>query len=854
MQAVYTLVISRHDRSGKPAIMAKGFSKYKELYLSRNLVCLIALILVLFFPTNLVFDVANASPDFHEAGPGTVFQVDRIEVTQAIQDDENSVPLIQGKTAVVRVWLHHATYQGYSPYINRVYGSIWVKDMSTGLGLRLFSMNTISAPGAPNIDRLNRDSSLNFLLVGSGIISYEGPLQISFEPWVDFKTGGRNGIGYPCTGGCEAHTYTLEKSQPVRIELLNIPYKRDASPASPVRNVRDVDFTALYNWLWRAYPTPHPIEDKYSRGSLSTTFNYPPEPTWYGCREVGSRLAMKAILDSEYSGTGFFTRVRYYGLVSDAEYGGGWMRGCASIPTTRLVFSPGDAFPGNMIKDNWVWVASGPAGSNTVGWDNDGSYADWYGGHEIGHLYGRGHPPYADLKGACTRKDSLITGTDFTYPYPDGLISGPDTVHDFPDKKYVGFDWLRQQAYPGNVWTDMMTYRCWQWISDYTYRGILKTLNEEGDTPIPKAPSIPAFGATERGPGETLVVVGNIDLVTKNVTMEPFLKLPGAAPYDAQPPNGGSLTIDLYNELGESLASYPIEAFPYTDTPPGEHESALISALVPFVSGTTKITISDNGEQIFSRDVLPTSPRITELSPANGEVFERGAGNNNITVSWNVTSDSSSELGTNPLTFFVMYSPDAGKSWHTVASHITENEVKLNLDDLPGSEEALFGVIATDGVNTDIAVSKDIFTIPFKEPQTTILSPSSNTTYSTGEAVLLAGEAFSRQDGSLYNTTSLQWSSNIQGHLGSGPIIAPSDLVPGEHVISLTAKDSTGLVGISSISLRVNEAQPQDTVNEAQPQDTVNEAQPQDTVNEAQPQDTFLANPNLVDRIPQTIR
>ena len=758
---------------------------------------------------NLLFDVAHATPyrsyDIHEVTPDTVFRLDRIEVTQAIQDAENSVPLIQDRMTVVRVFLT-VDSRGFVPAINRVRGELSVTDLSTGAVFRsLPSMNMISVGSSPG-ERSETQGSLNFWL--PSIMVRGGPLQIlSFNPVVD-------GTIYPCSGICVNYpirTYNLEKSEPLRIELLNVPYKRDLSDLSPVQNVRAVDFNSLYSWLWRAYPSPGPIEDKYSRGSLLTEFGV--RGSLPACWEVDSQLAMKAILDSKYSGTGFFTRVRYYGLVSDAEYGGGrWMQGCAVSPSPTV---GGTSF-GETMKDNWVWVASGPAGSQTVGWDNDGSYADWYGGHEIGHLYGRGHPPFADTTdGTCTRNDGLITkafwSLDYAYPYPDGLISGPD-------QKYVGFDWFLKRTYPPveipvsptvtlPAWTDMMTYRCNQWISDYTYRGILKTLNEEGDTPIPKTTSVPAFGNPELGANETLVIVGNIDLTSRNATMEPFLKLPGAAPYDPQSDNGGSLRIDLYNGQGQSLASYPIEAWPYSDTAPGEHEIALISALVPFVSGTTKITISDNGEQIFSRDVLPTSPIVTVLSPANGEVFERGAINNTITVSWDATSNSSSsELGTNPLTFFVLYSPDAGKSWHTVASDVTDNEVKMNLDDLPGSEQALFGVIATDGVNTDIAESNGIFSIPFKEPQATIFTPSSNMISSTGEPVLLAGEGFSRQDGSLYNATSLQWSSNIQGYLGSGPIIAPSDMMPGEHVISLTARDSTGLVGISSINLIVTQA------------------------------------------------
>ncbi len=36
-------------------------------------------------------------------------------------------------------------------------------------------------------------------------------------------------------------------------------------------------------------------------------------------------------------------------------------------------------------------VASGPTGPSTFGWVSDGSYGDWYGGHEHGHTVGRFH-------------------------------------------------------------------------------------------------------------------------------------------------------------------------------------------------------------------------------------------------------------------------------------------------------------------------------------------------------------------------------------------------------------------------------------------------------------------------------
>ncbi|MEZ4621249.1 MAG: hypothetical protein R2867_37900 [Caldilineaceae bacterium] len=52
------------------------------------------------------------------------------------------------------------------------------------------------------------------------------------------------------------------------------------------------------------------------------------------------------------------------------------------------------------------------------GWDSDGSYADWYAGHEMGHSLGRAHP--AASAALCGNSAS-----DNSYPYPNGQI-GPN--------------------------------------------------------------------------------------------------------------------------------------------------------------------------------------------------------------------------------------------------------------------------------------------------------------------------------------------------------------------------------------------------------------------------------------------
>ena len=54
------------------------------------------------------------------------------------------------------------------------------------------------------------------------------------------------------------------------------------------------------------------------------------------------------------------------------------MRGCA--PVNGMISATG-----------FARVGSGPVGSGDWGWDFDGSYADWYSGHEVGHAFGRPH-------------------------------------------------------------------------------------------------------------------------------------------------------------------------------------------------------------------------------------------------------------------------------------------------------------------------------------------------------------------------------------------------------------------------------------------------------------------------------
>jgi hypothetical protein len=86
-------------------------------------------------------------------------------------------------------------------------------------------------------------------------------------------------------------------------------------------------------------------------------------------------------------------------------------------------------------------------GKTALGWDKSG--ADWVAAHEWGHNWGRNHSPCGGAG-----------GTDPNYPYPGGTIG------------VYGLDVATLALKPPSS-TDLMGYCDNEWISDYTYAGVL---------------------------------------------------------------------------------------------------------------------------------------------------------------------------------------------------------------------------------------------------------------------------------------------------------------------------------------------------------------------------------------------
>ena len=449
---------------------------------------------------------------------------------------------------------------------------------------------------------------------------------------------------------------------------------------------------------------------------------------------LNSYLALSKLLSMILSGED--SRVVYYGMVAD---GGGFMRGkAAGIPGT---------------------VAAGPTGvpSGNFSWDSDASYGDWYGGHEIGHTRNRYHAMF------CGAADGAV------YPYPNGRISPVLTG----DGTIYGFD-IATHAIYGPTWTDVMTYCANEWMSDFTYEGIRTYLTDLGLSPISRAPA--AVTASD-----FIAVSGMANLSDNSASLNDVYKITQTNTLPL-PVTGPDWSIVLKGSGGSVLATYMFVPGELTDPDAGAGIPALIAEVVPWTIGTTSIEIQYKGAMKAERAVSGHAPTVSLTAPTGGTLTE-GA----FTVSW-----TGSDVDLDTLTYSLLYSADGGTTWEALANGLSESSIDLNTAQLPGGS-ILLRVVASDGFLTAQSTSGSI-TVPAHAPTASIQSPAPGSVFLSNQPVSLQGSGYDSEDGTLDGST-FEWSSSLDGALGTGADLNTSDLTPGTHTITLKVTDSSALTG-----------------------------------------------------------
>ncbi len=217
-----------------------------------------------------------------------------------------------------------------------------------------------------------------------------------------------------------------------------------------------------------------------------------------------------------------------------------------------------------------------------------------------------------------------------------------------------------------------------------------------------------------------------------------------------------------------------------------------------FYAGTHTITasVTDSAGTTASQQVTftvlaNTPPSVTILSPANGSQVTEGD-----VISLQATADDPEE---GDLSAVLAWSSSVDGPLGS-GSPLSSNTLS------PGTHTITAAVTDGGGLTGEASVTATVYPLNNMAPQVSIQSPADNTVITQNEPLSLSGSASDLEEGDL--SGSIQWSSSIDGVLGTGASFPTFYVSVGTHVIKATVTDSWGETGTASVNVTVNTAAP----------------------------------------------
>jgi hypothetical protein len=411
--------------------------------------------------------------------------------------------------------------------------------------------------------------------------------------------------------------------------------------------------------------------------------------------------------------------------------------------------------------------------------------------HELGHNAGLLHVkcagdegfPVADLYPHPLPDCRLAVGDDGYYGFdvyfdkwgfwqPKVISNNPNAVND-------------QAAFP------MMGYRSPEWPDPFDYCWMLASygipcnpfqMGKKATTGLMHNGITKAKAPATNG---YLTVSGVYDVASKQmhelqVEQMPTVSANALANPEPVPELRGSLpslTIAQINATGKEIAIMQTIAW----AADGDPSVMMFLQTIPLAAGTRGVRIRHNKAVLAERRLTPHRPTVLLVTPNSGVLAP------NQEVRWNAI-----DLDGDALSFNLLYSPDAGKTWRPLAIGLRERSARLpEAGGLPGSRSAVLRVEVNDGFHTTFDDSNKALTAPTSPPVPTI-SQRDGLYVDIGRTLILDGTISDIDEGFVDKPNFFRWSSDRDGSLGTGPELYTRTLSRGAHEITLQVRDSEG--------------------------------------------------------------